>query len=163
MRIQIVFSIFYYLIGFCLCMVVGRRPEVIAQLTKQLLRSISKPGRLTVMTCWTSGKWNYLSFRSCTLFLIVSDFSFKFYETFHMSFENNELDDYELSISSINYYNLPDSNQSHHEFIMIDRNCDYSMDILKFTGKGIDDYSWIIWSSQSNQVIKYRWKQFRFE
>lgn len=73
-----------------------------------------------------------------------------------MSFENNELDDYELSISNIISLNsLPHSNQSHYEFIMIDRKCDYSMDVLKLTGKGIDDYSWIIWSFQSNQVINF--------
>lgn len=132
-------------------MVDRQRPEKMAQLTKRLLQAIAKPGRLTAMTCWTSGKWNLSLIRSFLLFFVLSDFSFKFYEAFHMP--NNELN-FELSISSININNFPYSNQSHYEFIMIDRNCDYSMDVLKFTGKGIDDYSWIIWSFESNQVIK---------
>lgn len=77
-----------------------------------------------------------------------------------MPSENNELEDYGLSISSISFNNLPNSNQSHFEFILIDRNCDYSMDVLKFTGKEIDDYSWIIWNFQPNQVIKRLLNQF---
>lgn len=97
-----------------------------------------------------------ISFFITMKFLIPLDFSFKFYKTFHMPFENVELNDYELAMRSINFNfnNLSHSNQSHYEFIMIDRNCDYSMDVLKFVGKEIDDYSWIIWSFQSNQVIQ---------
>lgn len=156
MRLEIALAIIISSVSPYLCTVDVQRPELMAQLTKRLLQAIAKPGRLTTMTCWTSGKWNRISisFFIIMKFLIPSEFSLKFYKTFHMTFENYESNDYELAMSSINYNNLPHSNQSHYEFIMIDRNCDYSMDVLKFVGKGIDDYSWIIWSFPSNQVIK---------
>lgn len=79
-----------------------------------------------------------------------------------MTFQNGELEDYELAVASLSSDNLP-KKPTHYDFIMIDGNCDHSIEILKFIGTEIDDYSWIIWSVQSNQVVKRSWNQIYLE
>lgn len=86
------------------------------------------------------------------IFKINLDVSFNFYVAFNDVNRTNVVFDNRITITNTDNGNLPEQMDHHNEFILIDLQCNNSLNILLNADKNLQNHYWIVLNMNTTQV-----------